>query len=173
MNALIDPRPLDGDIHDALHRAKLLIERQDFEPAAALYAQLLDTDLTISLRAEIQTNLAAALCMLARATAAAELALALLERAHALLVEALRYRDPSTEPDGWVSTRANLAVVHLARYRATGDSRDILSAHLALDGVEAALTGADDPALRDWVTAIRDHLVDLRDRRGETDRSRR
>lgn len=173
MNALIDPRPVDGDIHDALHRAKLLIERQDFEPAAALYAQLLDTDLAIPLRAEIQTNLAAALCMLARATPAAEPALALLDRAHALLIEALRHRDPSIEPDGWVSTRANLAVVHLARYQATGERSDILSAHLALDGVEAALTGTTDPTLLDWVTAIRDHLVDLRDRRGKTDRRRR
>lgn len=165
MNALIDPRPVDGDIHEALHRAKLLIQRQDYQSAADLYALLLQAELAASLRAEIQTNLAAALCMLARAHHQAETTLALLERAHGLLVEALRHRHPATEPDGWVATRANLAVVHLARHQASGDRSDILAAHLALDGLEAALARADDPTLRDWITAIRDHLVELRDRR--------
>ena len=166
MNALIEPRSADESIFTTLARAKGLIEGRAFESAADIYLSLLETDLAAPLRGEILTNLGAALCMAARSKQGPT-AQAQLDQAHDLLVEALPCRPRDQAPTAWAITRANLALVHLARYEARGDSVDLLSAHLALDGVDQVLRQAGETALRDWVSAIRDEVLELRDRRSK------
>ena len=147
-------------------RAKALIEAHDFDAAALLYLEALEDDLAPLLRGEVLTNLGAALCLIARG-AEGPAARAQLDEARDLLVEALPCRQRRQAPAAWAITRANLALVHLARYEATGESGELLSAHLALDGVDKALRRSGETALQDWVAAIRDDLLELRDRRGK------
>ena len=163
---MIEPRSADESVFATLARAKALIEGRDLDSAALLYFELLDAQLTAPLRGEVQTNLAAALCLLARGQRDAA-ALARLDQARDLLVSALPHRQRSEAPAAWATTRANLALVHLARYETTGNSNELLSAHLALDGIEQALRETEETALRDWVSAIRDQLLELRERRGK------
>lgn len=166
MNAIIEQRSTGESAFTALIRAKALIEGYDFHSAARVYFQLLDTELTVSQRGEVLTNLGAALYMLARGRRGTA-AQAQLDRARDLLVEALPLRQRLVlAPEAWATTRANLAMVHMARYAATGNSDELLSAHLALDGIEPALHDAAETALRDWVAAIRDQLLELCERRG-------
>jgi hypothetical protein len=162
---MIEPRSAAEDVLDTLTRAKALIERGDFDSAAALFFQALEGDLAAPLRGEVLTNLGAALCMSARDQQGQDTA-SLLEQARDLLAEALTYRSRSQAPVAWATTRANLALVHLTRYEATSNKDDLLSAHLALDGTESVLRPAEDAALRDWINAIRDQLTELRERRG-------
>lgn len=169
MNALIEPRSADESIFATLTRAKALIEGRAFESAADIYLSLLETDLPAPLRGEILTNLGAALCMAARGKRS-RAARAQLDQARDLLAEALPLRQRDQAPAAWGITRANLALVHLARYEANGDSGEVLSAHMALDGVDKVLRHAGETALRDWVAAIRDELLELRDRRGKPGR---
>lgn len=164
---MIEPRPADESVLDTLTRAKALIEHRDFDAAALLYLDALDTELTPALRGEVLTNLGAALCMSSRGQAG-EAALARLEQARSLLVDALPLRSPSNAPEAWATTRANLALVHLARYENTGNHHELLSAHLALDGTEPTLRSRKVPELTDWISAIRDQLVELQDRRSRS-----
>ncbi|MGB3339684.1 MAG: hypothetical protein WBA73_21085 [Devosia sp.] len=161
---MIEPRSAGEDVVDTLTRAKNLIESRDYDSAALLLFQVLDRDLAAPLRGEVLTNLGAALCMSARGQQGED-ALTRLEEARNLLAKALTHRSRSQAPAAWATTRANLALVHLTRYETTGNMDDLLSAHLALDGTEPALRSTDDTALRDWINAIRDQLVELRDRR--------
>jgi hypothetical protein len=163
---MIEPRPADESIFTTLSRAKDLIESRDFDSAALVYFQLLDSDLTTPLRGEVLTNLGAALCVQARAMRGPA-ALARLDQARDMLVRALPCRQRAQAPAAWATTRANLALVHLARHDATGNSEELLSAHLALDGIEQALRHTDETALRDWVAAIRDQLLELQERRSK------
>lgn len=165
MNAIIKSQLADRRAQGALIRAKTLIEGHDVDSATHIYADLLQTDLTPMLRGEVQTNLAAALCLLAQQHLESAAALDQLEQARDLLLAALQHRRLANAPQDWVATRANLGLVHLARYQATGNESDILFAHLALDGIEPALRQTDDPDLLNWIMAIREHLVDLQDRR--------
>lgn len=166
VNALIEPRSADESIFTTLARARTLIEGRAFESAATIYLSLLEAELAAPLRGEILTNLGAALCMAARGNRGPA-ARAQLDQARDLLVEALPCRPRDQAPSAWAITRANLALVHLARYEANGDSGEMLSAHLALDGVDRVLRHAGETALRDWVSAIRDELLELRDRRSK------
>ena len=159
MNALIEPRSADESIFTTLARTRALIEGRAFEAAAGIYRSLLEAELAAPLRGEILTNLGAALCLMARGAEG--------PAARALLDEALPCRQRRQAPAAWAITRANLALVHLARYEATGESGELLSAHLALDGVDKALRRSGETALQDWVAAIRDDLLELRDRRGK------
>lgn len=164
MNAMIEPRSADESALNALTRAKALIEGRDFDAAASLYFKLLDTDLTPALRGEILTNLGAALCLSARGQPD-HAALPRLEQARSLLAKALPLRSRVDAPHAWATTRANLAVVHLARYETTNNKDDLLAAHLALDDTETVLHPTAQTGVRDWVRAIRDQLTELRDRR--------
>ena len=166
VNALIEPRSADESIFTTLARARTLIEGRAFESAATIYLSLLEAELAAPLRGEILTNLGAALCMAARGNRGPA-ARAQLDQARDLLVEALPCRPRDQAPSAWAITRANLALVHLARYEANRDSGEMLSAHMALDGVDRVLRHAGETALRDWVAAIRDELLELRDRRGQ------
>lgn len=164
---MIETRSTGEGVFAALARAQTLIEGRDFESAVELYDHVLDADLKADLRSEVQTNLAAALCTLAQDEQLSErAALDQLDRARNLLAEALQHRQRKTAPRDWASTRANLALVHMARHRVAGSEHDILSAHLALDGTEEALRRHGELELLGWVSAIRDHLLELRDRRG-------
>ena len=161
---MIEPRSADESAFATLSRAKALIEGRDFDSAALLYFKLLDGDLATALRGEVMTNLAAALCM-SVGDQEDPASLAKLDQARDLLVTALTHRPRKTAPEAWATTRANLALVHIARYKVTGNSDDLLSAHLMLDGVEQTLRNAGATALLDWMTAIRDQLLELRERR--------
>ncbi|KQX40148.1 hypothetical protein ASD04_05785 [Devosia sp. Root436] len=161
---MIEARSADESVLATLSRAKALIEGHDFDSAVQVYSQLLKAELVAPLRGEVMTNLGAALCLLARRETGPR-AQARLDQAHHLLVSALAFRSRTTAPAAWATTRANLAMVHLARYQAGGDRDELLSGHLALDGIEQALRHTDETALRDWVAAIRDQLIDLRERR--------
>lgn len=166
VNASIESRTGSESAGDMLARAKDLIEEQNFDAAVSLYGDLLDTDLQPDLLSEVQTNLAAALCTLVqRGRLSGNAALDLLDRARDLLTAALQYRQRATMPRDWVSTRANLALVHMTRHGITGNEHDILAAHMALDGTEEALGRHGDVELSGWIKAIRDHLLELRDRR--------
>ena len=166
MNAIVEPRPAEGDTFAVLTRAKALIEGRQFDSAILLYLQLLDRDLSGPLRGEVLTNLGAALCLSARGRRDAG-ALTQLNQARDLLAMAIPHRPRQEEPVAWATTRANLALTYLARHEATGSSDDLLASHLALDGAEQALRDGGEIALLDWVDAIRDQLADLRDRRGK------
>ncbi|KRA40171.1 hypothetical protein [Devosia sp. Root635] len=163
---MVEPRSADEGVLATLSRAKALIESHDFDSAVQVYFQLLKTELSGPLRGEVLTNLGAALCLLGRSETG-PLAQARLDQAHHLLVSALPFRSRIQAPAAWATTRANLAMVHLARYQAGGDRDELLSGHLALDGIEQALSHTGETALRDWATAIRDQLIDLRERRRE------
>ncbi|WP_332691593.1 hypothetical protein [Devosia sp.] len=166
MNAVSESRSADESIAATLARARVLIEKQNFDSAIQLYTALLEAHLPSDLRSEVETNLAAALCTLAQGPHAPKnTALGQLDRARELLNAALRHRRRTTAPREWAASRANLALVHMARYEVTRNENDVLSAHLALDGTEDALDRAGEGELLDWVAAIRDHLLDLRDRR--------
>ena len=166
MNAMIEPRSADQNALTTLTRAMALIEGRDFDAAALLYFKVLDTDLTPALRGEILTNLGAALCLSARGQPEED-ALPRLEQARTVLSKALPLRSRANAPDAWATTRANLAVVHLARYETTNSKDDLLAAHLALDDSEEVLHPTAESALRDWVRAIRDQLTGMRDRRSQ------
>lgn len=166
MNALSESRSARESAAATLARARALIEKQDFDPAVRLYTALLDANLSSDLRSEVETNLAAALCTLAqRPDTPKSTALDQLDRARALLNAALKHRRRTTAPREWAASRANLALVHMARYVVTRNDNDVLSAHLALDGTEDVLERAGEDELVGWVSAIRDHLLELRDRR--------
>lgn len=164
VNAMIEPRAADESVFATLTRAKALIEGRDFESATHAYTDLLERELTPQLRGEVLTNLGAALC-LSVGGMPKPTTLDRLDRARSLLLTACSYRESGAAPAAWATTRANLAMVHIARYEATGNSNDLLSAHMALDGTEQRLLEADEPTLNDWVLAIRHQLVALRDRR--------
>lgn len=167
MNAALEPRSADKGVIAALTRARTLIDGEDFAGAATLYGKVLDGELQPDLRSEVQTNLAAALCTLAQQKHWPPTeALNQLDRARDLLTAALQHRQRATAPRDWVSSRANLALVHMARHDVAGNEHDILSAHMALDGAEDALGRHGDAELIGWIKAIRDHLLELRDRRG-------
>jgi hypothetical protein len=162
---MIGPKSAEG-IRDALDRARSLIEQQDFGSAAQLYDELLAADLEPDLRSEVQTNLAAALCTLAQRKPVSDSTIVdQLDRARGLLTAALQQRQQTQTPREWAASRANLALVYMARHRATRNENDILSAHMALDGVEDALRRAEALDLLDWVKSIRDHMLELRERR--------
>jgi hypothetical protein len=163
---MIEPKPTGRGVQDALARARTLIEQQNFSSAAHLYEQLLDDELEPVLRSEVQTNLAAALCTLAQSKPVSDNTIVdQLDRARDLLMAALQQRQQGQAPREWAASRANLALVYMARHRATRNENDILSAHMALDGTEDALRRAEAPDLLEWVRAIRDHLLELRERR--------
>lgn len=162
---MIEPHVADENVASAFARAKALVEIGDFNAAAPIYFQLLDSELALPLRAEALTNLGATLCMQARGQPES-LAESMLEQARHLLVEALAIRRRAEAPAAWATTRANLALVHLALYQASGKSDELLAAHLTLDGIEQVLRTAGEPALLDWIMAIRDQLLELSERRG-------
>ena len=161
---MVEPRSADEGVLATLSRAKALIEVSDFDSAILQFSQLLDHDLDGPLRGEVLTNLGAALCLSARGRRDAA-AVSQLNQARDLLTAAIACRPRQHAPAAWATTRANLAVVYLARYQAGGNRDDLLAAHLALDGTEQALREAGDTALHDWVVAIRDQLAELGDRR--------
>lgn len=161
---MVEPRSVGESVFAALRRAQALVEARDFDAATLQFLQLLDCDLDGPLRGEVLTNLAAALCLSARGRRDAT-ALARLNQARDLLAAAVACRPRRHAPAAWATTRANLAVVHLARYEVTGNRDDLLSTHLALDGTEAALREADDTVLLEWVLSIRDQLGELGARR--------
>lgn len=158
-------RQLAGEsVIDALTRAKALIEDQEYAAATQLYRGLLDTELTRTQRGEVLTNVGAALCLSARGKPT-ETALIQLDEARQQLSSALLYRPRLTAPAAWATTRANLALVYFARYAVTTNNDDLLAAHLALDGVDQVLHPTGNFALQNWVAAIRDQLLELRERR--------
>ena len=161
---MIEPRSADESVLAALSRAKTLVEARDFDSAILQFSQLLHHDLDVLLRGEVLTNLAAALCLSVRGKQDAP-AMAQLNQARDLLVEAVVCRPRRQAPAAWATTRANLAVVYVARYEASGNRDDLLAAHLALDGTEQAVSEVGDAALHDWVAAIRDQLLELSERR--------
>lgn len=161
---MIEPRSADEDVSATLSRAKALVEASDFDAAIIQYFQLLDRSLEAPLRGEVLTNLGVALCLSVHGQQDAA-AIAKLGQARDLLGQALACRPRTVEPVAWATTRANLAVVCLALYQAGGNRDDLMTAHLALDGVEQVMREAARPNLLDWVLAIRDQLADLGDRR--------
>ena len=161
-----EPRQTERGAAAELAHAKALIEKQDFKSAIALFEDLLGSGLPIDLASEVQTNLAAALCTVAQSDDIPEAtAMTQLEQARVLLAQALLHYQPMTAPREWASARANLALVYLARHRLSGSHNDVLQAHMALDGTEQALRKVDDVNLTGWIEAIRDYLLDMRDRR--------
>jgi hypothetical protein len=161
---MVETRSADEGVLATLSRARALIEARDFDAAISQYFRLLDYELDGPLRGEVLTNLGAALCLSVRGRRDAE-ALAQLTQARDLLTAAIACRPRREAPAAWATTRANLTVVHAARYEVSGNSDDLLSAHLALDGTEQAVSEVGDTALHDWVSAIRDQLLELSERR--------
>ncbi|SEQ05393.1 hypothetical protein SAMN05428969_1729 [Devosia sp. YR412] len=145
------------------------MDEQDFQSAALIYQDLLLSELPADLRVEVQTNLAAALCAAGQdELVPKDKAISLLDAARVVLVDLLQHYKIGEEPASWASGRANLALVHLARYRLTDGDQDVLFAHLALDGTEEALRRAGDLEMLGWIQSIRDYLVELRDRRSSS-----
>lgn len=63
-----------------------------------------------------------------------------------------------------VTNDANLALAYFLRHRRTGRHKDLMAAHLALDGAEARID-RHDQGQRDWIRSIRDTVVEHADRR--------
>lgn len=161
VNALIEPRSATESIPAALARAKALVERRELDSAAVLFFEVLDTDLSLPLRAEVQTNLGAALCTLAAAQPGPT-ATVWLVQARELLTAAASFRRTQAAPAAWATTQANLALVHLARYKTSRNTDDLMLANLALDEVDQALDRVPGTDLRDWIAAIRTEMTRLR-----------
>lgn len=146
--------------------ARALIESLDFEAAVLVYQDILAADLADDPRIEAQTNLAAALCAMAQNDLApVDCAMTYLDRARTLQIEVLKAYGPAKHPRNWVSGRANLALIHLTRYRIARGEQDVLLANLALDGTEQVLERSGDVETLAWVRSIRAYLLELRDRR--------
>lgn len=162
MNALVEPGRSDAS--DPLALAQRLVERGALNEAADVLAHALDgAALTERRRADLQFNLAVALSMLARLNPSAAGSAEQLLRARVLLAEAIRFAAPGSPR--WAAIRTNQALLHVAAWTATGEGRELLEAHLALDGTEAVFELHGDTASLDWARAVRDHLVELRERR--------
>jgi hypothetical protein len=110
-------------------------------------------------------GLAATICLAAQRTGARPSALHRLDEAQRLIDHALRAWPPEQGGVSLATARANLAAILLSRHVISGDSRDIMAAHMALDGSEATFSEHQDQEGLDWVRALRDQLVELRDRR--------
>ena len=152
VNAMIEPRSADERAWRT-HRAKALIEARDFDAAdiAALY-----TDLARSAQATLtlaQSDQSGQRRRQGRRSARLEQA-----RRPACRCRCLS-RSRAQAPAAWATTRANLALVHMARYESAGNQDDLLSAHLALDGPTAPLRAAAG------MTFARSAIWDLGDRR--------
>nr|WP_314258240.1 hypothetical protein [uncultured Devosia sp.] len=166
MNSATEDITLDEATAAQLTDARSLVEQDDYSGATKLLDALLKADLPQPVHLETQTNLAAALTVLARRPDTdMTLALNHLDRARLLLIDALQHYNPTEAARGWASARANLALVYLAKDARLSSDTDILQAHLALDGTEEALHRAGDTDMLEWIQSIRDHLLDLRDRR--------
>lgn len=166
MNSADEIHELDETTAARLADARSLVEQEDYPAAIDLFDSVLDADLPEDMRVETKTNLAAALLMMGRRRDTdVTVAQGQLDRARLLLIDALQFYHPTEASRDWASARANLSLVYLARDSLYSSDTDILQAHLALDGTEEALHRAGDTAMLEWVKAIRDHLLDLRDRR--------
>ena len=161
---MIEARSADEGVSPALSRAKAAVEVGDLQFAVSQFRLLLDRDLDTRLRGEVLTNLGAALLLSVRGKLDAQ-AVATLDQARDFLVTAVPCRSRRLEPAAWATTRANLALVYIARHDATGSHDDLMAAHLALDGVEQTLRESGATLMLDWIKAIRDELIDLGERR--------
>jgi maltooligosyltrehalose synthase len=158
--------PIPGAPQEALSLASKLVAQGRTEAAIATYAHHLEhSALTEALRSDFQVALAATLCLLAQQEPAQATAILHLDAARQLISEACTYRTRLAHPHAWAVARANLAAIHLARGALSDDIGDVMSAHLALDGTEAVFSEHQDEAGSDWVQAMRDALLEQRNRR--------
>ena len=170
MNSIVESASLRVDTDDVgqvLAHGRNLIESGQFEAAANLYAaSLCGANMGASdiAHAEMENNLAAALCVLADMPGQRSDALQLLEDASQLLNRALSVRIRRTMPGPWANSRANLALVHLKLFERTADKSHMMAAHLALNGADAAFYEAKEFEAIDWVRSIRAHIATLNDR---------
>lgn len=169
VNSIVESASLRIDTDDlgqVLAHGRSLIETGQFEAAANLYAAGLCGDsmgASDIAHAEMENNLAAALCVLSDTAHHAD-ANQLLEDAAKLLNKALTVRTRRDMPGPWANSRANLALVHLKLFERTADKSHMMAAHLALNATDAALYEAGEYEAIDWVRSIRAHLAAINDR---------
>jgi hypothetical protein len=116
-------------------------------------------------RAEIEHNLGAALCLLAQQAADAARAMTLLETAESHLRSALAIRTRVAAARAWALTQANLALVHLTRFRRAGDAVEVMAASIAIDAALDVFQRSSDGHWIDWARDIRTHLLALKSER--------
>jgi len=174
MTAMTVPQPTGRDrdeILAALVTAETLIRSEQLAEAAALYQSILiDTmlDDIPTARTEVFANYGALLLHKARSLGGSPEAQSHLERAIDMLSRARKgYQLGQGEGSSAISD-TNLALAYYQRFTMTDHGTDLMSAHMALDGAEAAAL-ADSAAQDkiDWIRSIRDMLVEQVDRRRE------
>jgi hypothetical protein len=149
-----------------LAEAERLVQDGRFEAAGAvLRAQLARSDLAPPMRARLEGNLSAALCVLAQGETDKTVALDHLSEAQRFQIAALAQINRIDAPLAWAKGQVNLAIVHTSRHALTRQASDLFAAHLALDGAEAVFQKLGEVASLDWVGTLRDHLAALRRRR--------
>jgi uncharacterized protein (DUF2345 family) len=121
-------------------------------------------DAHLAARSEVQANYGALLLHQVHLDADGEDAGRRLDEAIDMLLQA-RAGYGLVAGDGLrVTNDANLALAYFLRHRRSGQHKDLMAAHLALDGAEARID-RNDNSQRDWIRSIRDTLVDHTDRR--------
>lgn len=163
MEALVEPAPGEAIVETALSLARNAIERREYSVATSIYYELLRRPISDNSRSEAEANMAVALYMLATANPGTQAALLQLRKAQGLLQSALRLKRAESAPRQWMMSRANLALVHMALHGATGDERELLAAHLALDDTQPVLDDLNEPALDVWMASVHAFLAGLRE----------
>jgi hypothetical protein len=165
VNAFVEPRSARLDLGDrTLDLARQRIEAGDLLGAAQLIdARLAAPELSAAERQDLEFNLGAALCALARQHPEDVESMARLHRAAALLAAVVATLPPNTAR--WAMVRTNLAIAHIETWSRSGDGSELMRAHMALDGAEAVFQSLGDRESLDWTRAVREHVTDLKDRR--------
>mgnify|MGYP001202548552 CR=1 FL=1 len=149
-----------------LAKAEAHIKAERLDAAAEQYLKLLAEpvlDELPSARTEVQANYGALLLHRARMALEDEESAALLNEAIGLLDRACTAYRRGQGSGSSATAATNLALAYFQRYRVSGERADLMAAHLALDGAEAAASGDNDTL--DWVRSIRDLLLEHTDRR--------
>lgn len=165
--AVPHPKGLDQQqVLALLALAERHIKADRLAAAAAHYRRVLSEPILDALpaaRTEAQANFGALLLHAARIDPGGAEAHQQLEQAIELLGNARTGYQSGEGAGNAAVTSTNLALAYFERHRLAGDDADLMSAHVALDGAEAA--APDDPETRDWIRSVRDILLEHVDRR--------
>lgn len=158
---------IEDEIDERMFHARNLVEDTAYADAVKAYTDLLaNRHLTPQQRAQIQSNLAAALCTMAQLYANPLTALPRLQQARTLLEAALKVRQRKFFPQEWALSRVNLAIVCMRHFEILEDCESMFLGHLALDDTDTVFAEAGHADALAWSRAVRARLIALRrDRR--------
>lgn len=146
---------IDSALGDKLQLAQSLSASDKREEAASVYRSLLlrpDVVTSPDMHAEILANLGALLLHEGDDPL-------ILAEAIQTLVES-RNRRVDKKARSAIMADANLGLAYVCRFKASNDRSDAFIANILLDGAEAVLESAPDPATLEWTQSVRALLVE-------------